>query len=195
MRPAARRRRSLPSSLANARRLFAGARSPGGIDARSMARRLIFFRLAADQDQFLTIAKFRALRKLWARIEKACGLDPRPAFVAAETAWRMMTKRDPHGTSCATTIAALAAAVGGADAVTVLPFSAALGTARCVRPPHRPQHADHSHRGSESPSRRRSRRRLRRHRGAHRCALPDGLVVVPGASSGWRRRRCSRKPD
>jgi len=91
------------------------------------ARCLIFFRLAADQDQFFTIAKFRALRKLWTRVEQACGLSPRPAFICAETAWRMMTKRDPHGNIVRGTIAALAAAVGGADAVTVLPFSAALG--------------------------------------------------------------------
>ena len=91
------------------------------------ARRAIFFRLAADQDQFLTIAKFRSLRKLWARIEEACGLAPRPAFVCAETAWRMMTKRDPHGNIVRGTIATLAAAVGGADAIAVLPFSAAFG--------------------------------------------------------------------
>jgi methylmalonyl-CoA mutase len=91
------------------------------------ARRFIFFRLAADQDQFLTIAKFRAVRKLWARIEDACGLASLPACVTAETAWRMMTKRDPHGNIVRGTIAALAAAIGGADAVTVLPFSAPLG--------------------------------------------------------------------
>ena len=91
------------------------------------ARRFIYFRLAADQDQFLTIAKFRAVRKLWARVEEACGLKPLPVFVAAETAWRMMTKRDPHGNIVRGTIAAFAAAIGGADAVTVLPFSAALG--------------------------------------------------------------------
>jgi methylmalonyl-CoA mutase len=91
------------------------------------ARRMIYFRLAADQDQFLTVAKFRALRKLWARVEEACGLEPRPAYVAAETAWRMMTKRDPHGNIVRGTIAALGAAVGGADAISVLPFSAALG--------------------------------------------------------------------
>jgi len=91
------------------------------------ARGFIYFRLTADQDQFLTIAKFRAVRKLWARIEEACGLAPRPTFVAAETAWRMMTKRDPHGNIVRGTIAALGAAVGGADAVTVLPFSTALG--------------------------------------------------------------------
>jgi methylmalonyl-CoA mutase len=89
------------------------------------ARRFIYFRLAADQDQFLTIAKFRAVRKLWARVEQACGLRPRPGFVAAETAWRMMTRRDPHGNIVRGTIAAFGAAVGGADAVTVLPFSAA----------------------------------------------------------------------
>ena len=91
------------------------------------ARRFIFFRLAADQDQFLTVAKFRALRKLWTRVEEASGLDPEPVFVAAETAWRMMTRRDPHGNIVRGTIAALAAAVGGTDAIAVLPFSAALG--------------------------------------------------------------------
>ena len=30
---------------------------------------MIYFRLAADADEFLTIAKFRAIRKLWARVE------------------------------------------------------------------------------------------------------------------------------
>jgi methylmalonyl-CoA mutase len=102
------------------------AMEAGGIPLDA-ARRYIFFRLAADQDQFLTMAKFRALRKLWARIEEACGLVPRPTFVSAETAWRMMTRRDPHGNIVRGTIAAFAAAIGGADAVTVLPYTAALG--------------------------------------------------------------------
>jgi methylmalonyl-CoA mutase len=97
-----------------------------GLDL-DQARRAIFFRLVADQDQFFTTTKFRALRKLWGRIEEACGLVPRPAFVSAETAWRMMTKRDPHGNIVRGTIATLGAAIGGADAITVLPFSAALG--------------------------------------------------------------------
>lgn len=102
------------------------AMEQGGI-ALDDARAFIYFCLAADQDQFLTIAKFRGLRKLWARIEQACGLEPQPVFVSAETAWRMMTRRDPHGNIVRGTIAALGAAVGGADAITVLPFSAALG--------------------------------------------------------------------
>ena len=91
------------------------------------ARRMIFFRLAADADQFLTIAKFRALRKLWARVEEACGLAPAPAFISAETAWRMMTKRDPYVNMLRATVAVFSAGLGGADSVTVLPYTAALG--------------------------------------------------------------------
>ena len=59
------------------------------------AQDMIYARLAADADQFLTMAKFRALRLLWARIERACGLAPKPLFVSADTAWRMLTRRDP----------------------------------------------------------------------------------------------------
>jgi methylmalonyl-CoA mutase len=93
------------------------------------ARRLIFFRLAADTDQFLTIAKFRALRKLWARVEQSCGLAPESAFVSAETAWRTMTRNDPATNILRATIATAAAGIGGADAITVLPFTAARGLA------------------------------------------------------------------
>ncbi len=91
------------------------------------ARRLIFFRLAADADQFLTIAKFRALRKLWARVEVACGLTPEPIIVSAETAWRMMTKRDPWVNMLRATIAVFSAGLGAADSISVLPYTAALG--------------------------------------------------------------------
>ena len=88
---------------------------------------MIYFRLAADADQFLTTAKFRALRKLWARAEEACGLTPAPVFVAAETAWRMMTRRDPYVNMLRTTMAVVAAGLGGADSISVLPHTAAIG--------------------------------------------------------------------
>ena len=91
------------------------------------ARGMIYFRLATDDDQFLTMAKFRAVRKLWARVEAACGLAPKPTTVAAETAWRMMTKRDPYVNMLRTTIAITAAGLGGADNIAVLPHTAALG--------------------------------------------------------------------
>jgi methylmalonyl-CoA mutase len=91
------------------------------------ARAAIFFRLAVDADQFLSIAKLRALRLLWARVEEACGLAPKPVFVSATTAWRMLTQRDPWVNLLRATVAVFSAGLGGADAVTVLPFTAALG--------------------------------------------------------------------
>lgn len=98
----------------------------GGI-ALDAAWRMIGFRLSADADQFLTIAKFRAVRRLWSRVEESCGLAPAPAFVEAETAWRSMTCDDAYVNMLRATIAVFSAGVGGADAVTVMPFTAARG--------------------------------------------------------------------
>lgn len=91
------------------------------------ARRAIAFRIAVDADEFLGIAKLRALRRLWARVEEACGLTPVPATIHAETAWRMMTRRDPYVNMLRTTVAVFAAGIGGADRVSVLPFTQAIG--------------------------------------------------------------------
>lgn len=91
------------------------------------AQGMVYARLSADADQFLTLAKFRALRLLWARIEQACGLTPRPLFIAADTAWRMLTQRDAYVNMLRATMAAFSAGLGGANAVTVLPHTLALG--------------------------------------------------------------------
>ncbi len=91
------------------------------------AQGMIYARLSADADQFLTLAKFRALRLLWARIEQGCGLTPKPIFIAAETAWRMLTQRDPYVNMLRATMATFSAGLGGANAITVLPHTLALG--------------------------------------------------------------------
>ncbi len=91
------------------------------------ARAMIGFRFAADADEFLGVAKFRAARRLWARVEEACGLTPKPALISAETAWRMMSRRDPWNNILRGTLATFSAAVGGADTVTVLPFTLPMG--------------------------------------------------------------------
>jgi methylmalonyl-CoA mutase len=98
----------------------------GGI-ALDRARAAISFRLVADAGQFLTITKFRALRRLWARVEEACGLKPQPLFVAAETSWRMLTQRDAYVNMLRATMATFSAGLGSANAVTVLPHTLALG--------------------------------------------------------------------
>ncbi|HXW42311.1 MAG TPA: methylmalonyl-CoA mutase family protein, partial [Xanthobacteraceae bacterium] len=112
---------ALASAVAYLRALEAGGM------ALAAARDAIYFRLTADADQFLTVAKFRAARKLWARVQAACGLSPQPLLIAAETAWRMMTARDPYVNMLRATIAVAAAGFGGADTVTVLPYTAPLG--------------------------------------------------------------------
>ncbi|MBR8638994.1 methylmalonyl-CoA mutase small subunit [Streptomyces tuirus] len=86
------------------------------------------FRYAATADQFLTIAKLRAARRLWARVAEVCGA-PRAGAQRQHvvTSAVMMTRRDPWVNMLRTTIATLAAGAGGADSVTVLPFDHALG--------------------------------------------------------------------
>lgn len=87
----------------------------------------IEFRLVADQDQFLTMAKLRAFRRLWALVLDNLGLPNRPAFVHAETAWRSATRRDPWVNILRSTIACFAAAAGGADAITTRPHTELVG--------------------------------------------------------------------
>ncbi|SFD14778.1 methylmalonyl-CoA mutase [Bosea sp. CRIB-10] len=91
------------------------------------ARDAISFTLVADPDEFVTIAKLRAARLLWDRVQRACGLEPKPVFIHAETAWRSLTRRDPWVNLLRGTIAAFSAGVGGADSIGVQPFTAALG--------------------------------------------------------------------
>jgi methylmalonyl-CoA mutase len=84
------------------------------------------FAMAADQDQFETIAKLRALRLLWARIQEACSIEPQPVLVHVETSWRMLSGADIETNILRNTIAAFSAAVGGADSVSVLPHDLPL---------------------------------------------------------------------
>lgn len=85
------------------------------------------FTVAADTDQFMTVAKIRALRRIWAVALQAMGVDPAPVHIHAETAWRVMSKRDPHVNVLRGTMAAFAAGTGGADSISVLPYTAACG--------------------------------------------------------------------
>lgn len=98
--------------------------------APSAALGQIAIGLAADADLFLTMAKLRAARRVVARVAQACGAGAVAETMpfTATTSERMMAKRDPWVNMLRTTIACAGAAFGGADAITVLPFSWALGT-------------------------------------------------------------------
>ena len=89
----------------------------------------IDFRYAATDEQFITIAKLRAARRLWNRVAELSGVttDARGQRQQAVTSRPMMSAYDPYVNMIRTTIAAFAAGVGGAEAVTVLPFDEPLG--------------------------------------------------------------------
>lgn len=100
--------------------------SDGGV-ATADALRQISFRYTADDDQFMTIAKLRVARQLWARVAEVLGApDAGAARIHAVTSLPMMTQRDPWVNMLRTTLAAFSAGVGGADTVQVLPFDAAI---------------------------------------------------------------------
>lgn len=93
----------------------------------------VAFTVTCDTDVFLTIAKFRAARRLWARVVEVCGGPGAShgtslnAPLYAITAPRMMSRRDPWVNMLRGTTACFAAGAGGADAITVLPFEHAVG--------------------------------------------------------------------
>ncbi len=104
------------------------ALSEHGIEIDTACRQMAFT-LSVGCDQFLTIAKLRAARLLWARVTEVCGATPpaRAMRIHARTADRILSRRDPWVNMLRTTVAAFAAGVGGAASVAVAPFDAALG--------------------------------------------------------------------
>ena len=97
-----------------------------GVDLDDAAR-LLEFRYAATDEQFPTIAKLRAARRLWARVLELSEATERIQRQHVVTSRPMMSNYDPWVNMLRTTVAAFAAGVGGADAVTVLPFDSTLG--------------------------------------------------------------------
>ena len=97
------------------------------LDDPALAAERTMLGVAVDADQFAGIAKLRALRILHAKLLEAAGLAPVTPHIHAETSRRMLTRLDPHVNMLRTTTAVFAAAVGGADAITALPFTLAHG--------------------------------------------------------------------
>jgi methylmalonyl-CoA mutase len=86
------------------------------------------FRLAATPDQFMTIAKFRAARRLWQRVASVSG---------ASTSAQIQHQHAVSSTAAASrydvwvnllrgTVECFGAGIGGADAVTILPHDEVL---------------------------------------------------------------------
>lgn len=89
----------------------------------------IEFTLTVGPDQFLEMAKFRAIRRLWARVLEESGVDEgdRHSITYGRTTDRMITAVDPWVNMLRVTTAAFAAGTAGADGVTVTPFDEKIG--------------------------------------------------------------------
>ena len=98
-----------------------------GLDPESGWSR-IGFATALDPDQFLGLAKLRALNLLLQQIAQSCGIEnPSAPQIHGETDWRSQTRFDPHVNMLRGTMATFVAGVGGATSFTVLPFTSVLG--------------------------------------------------------------------
>ena len=100
--------------------------SPMDIDT---AAGQILFRMGLGTHQFLAIAKLRAARRLWSQVVEACGGSPSAGAmrIHARTASRVLTQRDPYVNLLRNTVGVFAAGIGGAEAITSLPFDHATG--------------------------------------------------------------------
>jgi methylmalonyl-CoA mutase len=127
-------RDELAFALASGAQLLRAGEAAGLSPAQTA--RTIEFTLICGTDQFLEIAKFRAARKLWAKVLEHCGVTAAdadgvpPSCLSgfyARTGRRMMSSLDPWVNMLRSTTATFAAGAGGADGVTVVPFDEPYG--------------------------------------------------------------------
>ena len=83
--------------------------------------------IAADTDHFMSIAKIRAARTIWAELLAHCGVPQAQcnAELVCVSSQRMLTRYDPWSSLLRTTIAASAGLIAGADTLLIRPFDAA----------------------------------------------------------------------
>ncbi len=106
---------------------FLRAMEQAGLDIKTAASQ-IQFTLSADTNLWLTIAKFRAARRLWTQVLASCGVNTVEMKLNAVSAVHKISKRDPWVNILRGTAACFAAGVAGADLVTTLPHDLMLGT-------------------------------------------------------------------
>jgi methylmalonyl-CoA mutase len=104
------------------------AMTRAGLDIDSAARQILFS-ISVGTHHFLAIAKLRAARRLWGRVVEACGGSPAAGAMQlhSRVSKRVLTQRDAHVNLLRNTVAVFAAGLGGADAITSVPFDSVAG--------------------------------------------------------------------
>lgn len=83
--------------------------------------------MTADGDQFMSLAKLRGFRLLWARLCELIGVSGVEPKLHVETAARMLSRRGVHVNILRSLTACFAGGLGGADSVTALAYTHPLG--------------------------------------------------------------------
>ena len=101
-----------------------------GIEAEQAAGLMDIY-LASDQDGHQGIVKFRAARLLWANMIDSFGVSDtaKNCTINAISSERMMAAQDPWSNMIRLSAASFGAVCGGADTITLLPFTHAIGLA------------------------------------------------------------------
>jgi methylmalonyl-CoA mutase len=102
------------------------AMTRAGMSVDSAARQVLFS-ISLGTHHFLAIAKLRAARRLWARVVEVCGGTPAAMRIHSRVSKRVLTLRDPYVNLLRNTVACFAAGIGGAEAITSVPFDAVAG--------------------------------------------------------------------
>ena len=104
------------------------ALTAAGMNVEEAARQIVFD-FSVGTHHFLSIAKLRAARGLWARVVEASGGDPVAAVmkIHARTSDRVLTQRDPYVNLLRNTVGVFAAGIAGADGITSIPFDQMVG--------------------------------------------------------------------
>ncbi len=99
-----------------------------GLDINVFAKRLSFF-FNAHNNMFEEVAKFRAARRMWAKITKELGAtDPRAQMLRfhTQTGGSTLTAQQPHNNITRVTIQAMAAVLGGTQSLHTNGFDEAI---------------------------------------------------------------------
>lgn len=93
----------------------------------ALANRRVKLLLAVDTSYFLSIAKIRALKILWANFVQAYGVDPHELPEIEVHLTPYPADSDPHTNMIRAATQTLSAAIGGADRIFVTPADSAQG--------------------------------------------------------------------
>jgi methylmalonyl-CoA mutase len=107
---------------------YMSAMQERGLDINAIASKIRFF-MVIGENFFMEVAKFRAIKMMWAQIVREFGGDDEAQKMKlhVRTATRNKTRHDAYVNMLRVTTEAMAGAIGGVDSMQVAPFDEPFG--------------------------------------------------------------------